>query len=141
MEAKDKPLLNDPEVFPTEAILSGVLKASHKAYQSLVNALDDLNITIEWRYYQDSKSWLGKCQSKKKTVFWLSVWDGYFRISLFFTEKTRSGIQSLQISEDIKRRIADAPIRGRLAALILNINEQADLDDALEVIRYKQQLK
>lgn len=36
-------------------------------------------LSPEWRYYNDGKSWLCKMLSKKKNLFWLSIWEGCFR--------------------------------------------------------------
>ena len=85
-------LLTEEAVFPSDDILQIALGSLYPAYQSLCGSLADAQIAMEWRYYNDGKSWLCKCTNKKKTVFWLSVWEGYFQAGFFFTEKTRDGV-------------------------------------------------
>jgi hypothetical protein len=137
----DKPLLRDSEVFPSDEVIAAVLKDSFNAYHKFVGGLPDKKIDVEWRYYNDGKSWLAKGTSKKKTVFWLSAWNSFFRVSLFFTEKTRDGIQSLSVSDEIKRKIANEPVKGKLIALILDISNEAQLTDVATLVEYKQSLK
>jgi hypothetical protein len=134
----ERPLLNDADAYPEDAVLAAVLGSCYSAYQELVRALPDYQIAFEWRYYRDSKCWLGKAVSKKKTVFWLSVWPGFFKLSFFFTEKTRQGVQSLPVAEELKTRLENEPVKGKLVGLALEISESTQLKDAFTMISYKQ---
>ena len=134
----DRPLLNDADTYPEDAVLAAVLGSCYSAYQELTGALPNYQIAFEWRYYRDSKCWLGKAVSKKKTVFWLSVWHNFFRLSFFFTEKMRQGVLSLPVAEELKTRLENEPIKGKLVGLVLELSESAQLRDAFTVISYKQ---
>ncbi len=134
----EQPLLNDAETYPTDVVLADALGDCIAIYQAFVGTLPDYHITLEWRYYKDGKSWLGKAVSKKKTVFWLSVWQESFKLSVFFTEKTRQGVLSLPIAEELKARLENEPDKGRLVGLVLEISDSAQLKDAFTVISYKQ---
>ena len=139
MDKKD--LLGNPDIYPSDDILAEALGESYTAYKSLVQKLPEYKIEPEWRYYNDGKSWLTKAVYKKKTVFWLSVWDGFFKVSLFFTEKTRIGIQELPISATIKTKIANEPAMGRVIPLTLELYSESILEDLYALIAYKQSLK
>ena len=134
-------LLRDPEIFPSGGVLASALGDSYGAYKAFSEKLPDCGVETEWRYYNDGKAWLGKCVHKKKTVFWLSVWDGFFKTTMFFTEKTKEGIEGLPIREDIKTKFAEAGNVGKLIPLLLEIRSEADLDDAFTLISYKKGLK
>ena len=134
-------LLRDPDVYPSEEVLAVALGNNYNALAAFMQKLPDMGIELEWRYYKDGKSWLGKGVRKKKTVFWLSVWDGFFKITMFFTEKTRGGVDSLPISEEIKARLGTEKAAGRLIPLLLDVNEPAALEDAYTLIAYKKSLK
>lgn len=134
-------LLRNPEVYPSDEVIAAALGDSYKAYTAFTQKLPDSGIAPEWRYYNDGKSWLCKGVYKKKTVFWLSVWDGFFKVSLFFTEKTRVGIAELPVNEDIKTQIANEPARGKLIPLLLDVYSQPQLDNAITLMSYKQSLK
>jgi hypothetical protein len=134
-------MLNNAAVYPTKAILASVLGNCNETYQALMRKLPEYLTELEWRYYNDGKAWLGKAVTKKKTVFWLSIWQGFFRVSFHFTEKTRVGIQDLPVSDEIKKRMESAPVKGKLVSLIIDVSNPGDLKDILTLIFYKQNCK
>lgn len=73
-------LLREPDIFPSEGILKQQLGEIYPAYESFMKTVigTEYGLTGEWNYYKDGKSWLCKIIHKKKTVFWLSVWEGWF---------------------------------------------------------------
>ena len=85
----EKRLLSEQEIIPTEEVLKDVLGNGYRAFEELINAITtpELGLIPEWNYYKDGKSWLCKVCYKKKTIFWLSVWDKFFKICFYFTEK------------------------------------------------------
>ena len=134
-------MLTDADIYPSEAVLSSALGDCNQIYQTLIRKLPEYLIELEWRYYNDGKAWLGKAVAKKKTVFWLSIWQGFFRISFHFTEKTRAGIHDLPVSDEIKKRIESAPIKGKLVSLVIDVTNPEDLKDIFTLILYKQKCK
>jgi len=134
-------LLRDPDIDPSSEVLILALGESYGAYVAFSRKLPAFNIELTWQYYHDGKSWLAKGTHKKKTVFWLSVWEGLFRVTLFFTEKTRADAQALPISDRLKTSLAKEKARGKLVPLIVDIPSAAALDDVYHLIAYKQSLK
>jgi len=137
-------LLKDPDVLPSEDVLKNALGSDiHKVFESFMNTITgaDYGLTDEWKYYNDGKSWLCKIVHKKKTVLWLSVWEGYFKIGFYFTEKHLEGIAALDISENIKEDFCKMKPVGRLLPMIFNIHQKEQLDDLLKVVAYKKSLK
>lgn len=100
-----------------------------------------LPVDLEWNYYKDGKSWLCKGSHKKKTIFWLSVWDKFFQISFFFTEKTGVGIADLDIADSLKKDFAQAKNKGKLIPLILRVSDKKQVGDVLKIAEYKKGLK
>ena len=132
-----KKLLIDPNVNVDNDLLKQCLKDSFSAYLTLLNECSTLYVNVEWRYYNDVKSWLGKAVHKKKTVFWLSIWDGYFKTSMYFNEKTRIGIDSLDIDPAVKERFTSVPSRGKFVPLIIDNDRDEQIVDLVELIKYK----
>jgi len=132
-------LLRDPSVFPSDEVLAEAMRDTYPAYTKFKKRLPEYGIEAEeWRYYNDGKSWLSKNVHKKKTVFWLSVWDGFFKVTMFFTEKTCDGIFGLPIAQELK---TFEKMGGKLKPLIINVNSGTDQDDLFKVIEYKRDLK
>ncbi len=137
-------LLRDPQVFPSDEVLLDTLgEPIYKVLESLLETItnEEYSLNIEWRFYNDGKAWLGKVTLKKKTILWLSVWEGLFKTSLFFTEKHLEAIAALDISETIKDKFAKTKPTGKLIPMIFDINADNQLQDLLTVIRFKKSLK
>jgi hypothetical protein len=95
-------LLKDPLIFPSNEVLQNALGKIYSTYAELVKRLQDLNIETEWRFYNDGKEWLGKNTHKKKTIFWLSIWNGCFKLSFYFNDKNMMGVKELPIDDELK---------------------------------------
>jgi len=135
--------LNDPDVRPTEDILKNVLGESHPTYEKLFQIMtgDAYGLEPVWRYYQDGKAWLCKVVFRKKTVFWLSVWDGYFKTAFYFTEKTAEGVNELEIDEKIKAEFNSGEPVGKLLPLVVQMKKEEQISDLLLIVNYKKMLK
>ena len=139
----DNQLLKDPDQVVTDDLLKTEMGKVYPALQAFLNTVtsDELGMSYEWRYYKDGKAWLCKITHKKKTVVWLSVWKGFFRLGFYFTEKTGAGIDSLSISQSLKDDYKTAKAIGRLKSLIIDVSKKADLNDAFAVLKYKSTIK
>lgn len=136
--------LRDPEIFPSDRVLKNVL--GDLVYSVLASFLEtisgaDYGLSIEWRYYNDGKAWLGKVTDKKKTILWLSVWDGFFKTSFYFTEKHLEAIAVLDISEEKKEEFARMKPIGKLIPMTFDVSKKEQLDELLTVVRFKKSLK
>ena len=74
-------LLREQEIFPSREVLQDVLGKVYDVWAELESRVTqgELALTLDWNYYRDGKSWFCKVCHKKKTVFWLSVWGGFFK--------------------------------------------------------------
>lgn len=137
-------LLKNPEVFPADEVLKEALgDGVYGVLEAFLGTVTgaEYGLSVEWRFYNDGKAWLGKTVHKKKTVMWLSVWEGFFRGTFFFTEKYLETIAALDISDAVKERFAAAEPVGRLLPMIIDVRDKALLADLLTVIRFKKSLK
>ncbi|HNX88041.1 MAG TPA: DUF3788 family protein [Paludibacteraceae bacterium] len=137
----DTQLLRNKELYPTEEVLQKVLMDSIQAYNQLVTTIAELQAEMIWRYYNDGKSWLCKVQHKNKTIFWLSVWDGYFKTTFYFTEKNCQGIELLDIDQTIRNEFRNNKPIGKFLPLTLTIQNRKQLIDLLKIAEYKRGLK
>jgi hypothetical protein len=137
------PLLKEKDVLPTMEVLENVLGESYSAYIELMGIMTnpEFGLVTQWHYYSDGKAWLCKVSYKKKTVFWLSVWDKFFKVGFYFTEKNSSGVLKLDIEEKIKEDFVQRKSIGKLMPLSININSREQIADVLKIIGYKKSLK
>ena len=136
--ANEKPLLNEPEIFPTNEILKETLKKSYTVFEELSAILTEQGLTFNWKYYNDSKAWLCKVSFKKKTVFWLSAWNGFFKTSFFFLERHLEGIAALQMNEN---NFTIEKEWGKMIPLLFDISKSEQLADLLRVVEFKKKAK
>jgi hypothetical protein len=133
-------LLREQEIFPSKEVLKNVLgEVIYSVFEELKTRLtsDEFALTFDWNYYRDGKAWLCKVCRKKKTVLWLSVWDGFFKASFYFTEKHLESIAALDISEEIKEEFCRTKPVGKLLPLLINVNKHEQLTDLLKIVKYK----
>ncbi len=137
-------LLRDSEINPTNEVIENALgKEIFLVYQELIKIISDVSFELkpEWNFYKDGKAWLCKVTYKKKTIFWLSIWEKCIKTGFYFTEKTRLGIFSLQINEKIIQNFEEEKTVGKLFPLVLVIDKKWQLEDLIEIIKYKKSLK
>jgi hypothetical protein len=136
-------LLREAEIEPTDEVLEKALgKEVFEVYRELQKDIStEFSLGHEWKFYRDGKAWLLKATCKKKTIFWLSIWEKFIKTSFYFTEKTRSGIFDLAISGKIKESFDKTESVGKLIPLIFDIEEKKQLNDFREIVKYKKSLK
>jgi hypothetical protein len=139
----EKTLLDDPQIFPSKDVLKNALKDSYSVYEEFIGIIADAKFGLvpEWNYYRDGKSWLCKVCYKKKTVFWLSVYDEYFKTGFYFSEKHIPAIAELDIDNSIKEDFSSRKPVGRLLPLGITISRKVQIKDVLTIIAFKKTLK
>lgn len=131
-------LLHNIEQEPSPELFNSILsKELYTILMDINSFLITNGLSLEWRYYNDGKAWLGKVSFKKKTLVWLSVWDMYIKAGFYFTEKTGKGIFDLDIDPELKSAFTEAKPIGKLLPLIVEINNQETLACFKNIALYK----
>jgi hypothetical protein len=61
MNNTQKQLLRDPDIIPTDEIIAEGLGIANDTYTKFIDDLSRYDISLmDWRYYNDGKSWLSK---------------------------------------------------------------------------------
>ena len=128
-------------VKPDNNILETALGGNYKLYAEFLNKINELGLVLEWNYYNDGKSWLGKLLNKKKNMAWLSVWDTGFKLTFYFTEKTINGVFELDIDSEIKNIAKDMKPAGKLYPIIFLMKTKRALNNGIKLLEYKMKLK
>lgn len=137
----EKMLLREKEVSPNSNVLMNLLGDVFIPYDELEEKLVAKDLIYIWNYYNDGKAWLCKVQFKKKTVFWLSIWDGFFKITFYFNEKTYTGIYDLGLEESIINNFENTKLVGKFRQLTFEIRDNSQFEDIERVVEYKKSLK
>lgn len=138
-----RPLLNDQNEYPSDEVLARHLGKAKPAWDAFAAAVPERfpDASLEWRYYNDGKAWLCKLTRKKKTVCWISVWDGYFKTAFYFTSKSDKDIEELPIPPDVKDSYREHPSIGKLKPLVIEVKSKKALEPVFVVANYKSGLK
>ena len=135
MDLSEQQLLRDPGVEPTSAVIAEGLGLAYIAYTKFIEGLSRYTIQVEWRYYNDGKAWLGKGlykwtntrgTVKEMTVFWLSIWNGLFKVSLFIPEKARADALNLSLDDGTRKMIESSEQMGKLKFFPLVFEVRSD---------------
>ena len=141
-------LLRDADIEPTGEKIAQALGAASGAYATFINRLQNHGVAVNWRYYSDGKAWLGKGQyawvttrgtQKETTAFWLSVWDGFFKVTIFIPEKHRADA----LNDATKAMIQSAKQMGKLKffPLVFDLYTDEMFDAVFILIDFRKALK
>lgn len=132
------PVLTNPDVAPDEVQIRAALGEAFNAWQGLESALTDpsFDLALSWHYFRDG-GWLRKALRGKKNLAWLAVWKDHATVTFYFAARQREDLVALPVPDALRRQAAEAEMTGRMLPLVIEIRSRADVDAALEVLRYK----
>ena len=142
----------DPAIEPTQDCIATALGPASDSYTKFTQHLPASGISIHWRYYTDGKAWLGKglCKwstvrgaKKEATLFWLSIWESFFKVTFYIPEKYRTEALCLPLSDDTLAMISAAKQMGKLKffPLMFDVSSDQLLDDVLTLVAFKKVIK
>ncbi len=121
----EKQLLRDKGTPPGSDILENPF------YLSLTEGLQP-----EWRYYNDGRAWLCKVTDGRKTIFWFSVWEGFFRASFYFLPRHLEGLAKIGIGQG---RLEDE--WGRMIPLFYDVRDSGPIAEIRKIVEFKKKAK
>ncbi len=137
MDTNSKLALVDENVFPSDDVIALALGETHPLYQGLLKVLEKHNIGTEWRYYKDGKAWLCKCQYKKKTIVWLSAFEGYIQAGIYVPLRLLDQIIGVDFSAVQKEKIQSTKNVGKTQPLIFDVKSSEVLVDLEKAVVFK----
>lgn len=142
-DSKTVPVFGDRNRRPTPASIASALGRSAGSWQSLLDRIHDEHpdLTEEWRYYDDGKSWLLKVARKSKTIFWGSVWQGAFRACFYFPVRLTPALLGGDLSTELVTRIRAEQPTGTLRAVPVELGPKRRVADVMRLIALKIDLK
>ena len=79
-----------------------------------------------------------KVTRKSKTIFWLSVIEGTFRATFYFTDKAKDLVANAKIAESLKENFYNGK---KIRGITIVFKNKKDLDYTKELIGIKLKLK
>ena len=139
----EPPILSDKNQFPSDEVIFSHLGKTKPLWLSLFEFIhsDYPEVTEEWKFYQDGKSWLLKVTRKKKTIFWLSITKGSFRTTFYFTDKAEESILTGPLSAEYKEQFRNGKRYNRIRGITICHTKRKDLEDAKILMEIKLLMK
>lgn len=136
-------VLTDPAIQPTDELIFEIIGENSKYWEALIEYLYEkhLNITEEWRFYNDGKSWLYKVVRKKQTLYWIGVIKDTFRVTFWFGEKAEPIIEASTLPESIKEEFRNAKRYGQLRAISVEVRSDDDFANVVKLLELKAKMK
>jgi hypothetical protein len=135
----DKAILNDKDQFPTEEIIFSHIGRSKIVWESVFSYIstNHPDFSEQWKFYNDGKSWLLKVTKKSKTILWLSILHGSFRITFYFGDKAEKLISGSTIPEELKIQFKEGKRFGKIRGLTLLMKSRQQAGFVKELISIK----
>lgn len=138
MKAK---LVNKDE-YPSDEVLQQYFsEAEYELYRQLLDGLHKNDMQVDWNYYQDGKSWLGKMMFKKKNLGWLSSLETGLQVGVYFGERIWPQVLSLDLDERIQSKLPQIEKSGKLYGITIPISDEAYVKAALSLVFFKKVAK
>lgn len=152
METDKKQLLRNPDIQPTSDVIAEALGDANDAYAKFIKELEKHDIQLEWRYYIDGKAWLAKGihrwsgvrgGQKTTTVLWLSIWDSFFNVTIYFPEKFRKDVQNLPTDETVKAMVENSKQMGKMNyfPLVFNLYSDEVFESIFSLADFRKRIK
>ena len=136
-------VLTDPKVQPTEELIFSIIGENSTYWEQLIEYLyeNHSDITEEWRFYNDGKSWLYRALRKKKTLYWIGVIKDTFRISFWFGDKAEPVLEASTLPDSLKEEFRNAKRYAHSRAISIEMHSEADLENVIRLIELKAKMK
>jgi len=142
MSEKEVFALSDKNIVPDDKLIFSHIGDHKKEWQSIMSYLSAnyKEATGIWNYYNDGKQWLYKMTLKKKTIFWIAIMEGTFRITFYFGDKAEPAILNSNLPESVKEGFKTTKRYGKIRAISFRSEDIPGIGTIYEIINLKVKL-
>ena len=135
-------VLTDRFTAPTDELIFSIIGGKKIFWQKIISYLHDNHSEISevWRFYDDGKCWLFRTLKKKKTLFWIGILDGTFRVSFYLTDKATPLIVQSELPEKIKKEFLNTA-GNKFRSITIKMSDADDAETVIKLIEIKLKLK
>lgn len=127
------------ETMPDEEMINEALGPNYAHLQAIRRFIaEEIGDTSEeWKYYGKKLGWTLKKFYKKRNLFFIGIYRGYFKLALVFGERAAKNVFDSSIAAELKKELAEARKYAEGRGLSIKVDNGACLDDIKELIRIK----
>lgn len=143
MAENEKTVLSDKSVIPTDEYIFSLIGDNKLHWKRIMDHLSEnyKDFNGSWNYYNDGKRWLFKMVHKKKTIFWCSIVDNTFRITIYLGNKAEAIIENSDLPRAVKDEFKTAKRYGLIRPVTFVIKSETDVENVFKMIAIKSKMK
>ena len=127
------------ETMPDEEMINETLGPNYDHLQATRQFIAEEigEASEEWKYYGKKLGWTLKTFYKKRNLFFIGMYRGYFKVTFVFGERAAKNVSDSGIAAELKKELSEARKYAEGRGLSINVDNDAYLDDIKELIRIK----
>ena len=95
------------------------------------------DVKEEWKKFYKKSGWVLQLTRKKRTIFWLTPFDGYFCITFWFGDKAIAVVEKRDLSEEIIEALRSAKKYKIGRSIQINVRHSDDVENIKKLIEIK----
>ncbi len=135
----DEKVFFDKDLVPNEDMISEALGSVYAELEAIrrQNRESIGETREEWKYYGLKNGWSLKTFLKKRNLYFIGIYQGYFRIAFVFGEKAFQAIMDSDLSAELKSELEGARKYSEGRGLYIKVGGSGHLEDIKKLIRFK----
>ena len=129
----------DESFQPDDESLIEILGETGKYWQAIKKHLKDKygDFNEEWKFYYKKTGWILQITQKKRTLFWLKPYEGYFSITFWFGDKAVAMVEKSDLPEDIINTLRNAKKYQIGRSIQIYVKSSEDVENVKKLIEIK----
>lgn len=129
----------DKATEPSTANLLKALGPTSELFTHLRQHLEDEYgpLVEEWKYYGQKTGWQLKLLRKKRNLFFLTPFEGHFRLTFIFGDKAVAAIEDSDVPQEIVEELRQARKYAEGRGMSLFMRTQEDVETAKQLVAIK----
>ncbi len=134
-----KTVLGDPDTYPDDGVLAHHLGEAKVLLDRMVDEFRKCTppISLEWRYYTDGNTWLGKSTVKNKTAVWVTVCHHMFKTTFYFNANAIPLLERSGLDDQYESQWKEIEATGKTKAVTVEVDGPQKLDHVRLLTRIK----
>ena len=137
----EEKVFNKKDAMPDEEMVRKALGSSYAYLENIRQFVkEEIGETVEeWKFYGQKLGWTLKKYLKKRNLFFIGMYPGYFRIAFVFGDRAANNVFDSDIAEVLKKELSEARKYAEGRGINIKVDDDTYLDDIKELIRIKVQ--
>ena len=129
----------EKNLVPDEQSIRETLKSNYVHLEAIRSFISESigETKEEWKYYGAKYGWNLKNFYKKRNLYFISMYDGYFKISFVFGERAFNAIMESDITTALKQELSEARKYAEGRGLSIDVRDDMYLDDIKKLLQIK----